>query len=74
MAESTLIYILHYVFEYKTHTKANQHPVLFVLQALKLSNELTQLTNLDTGQLSWSRGKELVFYLWYYASMDSIVH
>ena len=51
------------VFEHRTHTKANQHSVLFVLQALKLSNELTQLTALDTGQLSWSRGKELVFQL-----------
>ena len=51
------------VFEYRTHTKANPHPVLFVLQALKLSNELTQLTALDTGQLLWSRGKELVFLL-----------
>jgi len=34
------------------YAKANQHPILFVVWALKLSNELTQLTSLDTGQLS----------------------
>ena len=37
--------------------------LLFILQALKPSNELIQLTALDSGQLSWSRGKELVFQI-----------